>query len=106
MIAAYRKERLGRKALLAGVPELWEMVTAHEQECAYATLSQMVKANQWEGLAYRVRYDFQVRHLMVEKGKMDPGMLDFLFGMPLTVTLRRYGLSQRQIKALAAGETA
>lgn len=104
MVSAYRKDRLGRKDLLAGVTELWEMVAAHEQECAYAALSRMVKEKRWEEVAYRIRYDLQVRRLMAEKGKMDPGMLDFLFGMPLTVTLRRYGLSQQQINAMAAGK--
>jgi len=63
-----------------------------------------VEAKKWKELSYCVRYDFHVRHLMVEKGKMDVRMLDFLFGMPLTVTLRRYGLSQKQIGDLAAGE--
>ena len=65
----------------------------------------MVKENDSKALAYRIRYDFQVRRLMVDKGGTDARILDFLFGLPLTVTLQRYGLSPRQIREMTAGES-
>jgi hypothetical protein len=33
---------------------------------------------------------------VVEQGGMDPEMLDFLFGRPLTKTLPSYGITVRQ----------
>ncbi|ABW67309.1 YkgJ family cysteine cluster protein [Desulfosudis oleivorans] len=103
MAAIYQEDRLARKDLISGLSDLWEMVLAHEEVCAYARLSQSVKEKNWEAVAYCIRYDFQVRRLMVEKGNMDDRLFDFLFGMPLTVTLQRYGLSPQQIRNMVEG---
>lgn len=101
MAAVYQADRLERKDLVSGLPDLWEMVLAHEEVCAYARLAQSAKEKNWDTVAYSIRYDFQVRRLMAEKGEMDIRLFDFLFGMPLTVTLQRYGLSPQQIRDMA-----
>ena len=47
-------------------------------------------------LLYLVRYDLHLRQLVVEKGGLDSDMLDFLFGCPLTETLKSLGIKIRQ----------
>ena len=43
-----------------------------------------------------IQYDAEFRKLVVAKGNLDPAMLDFLFGRPLTETLPNYGIKVRQ----------
>ena len=43
-----------------------------------------------------IRYDAEIRKLVVARGGLDPEMLDFLFGRPLTKTLENYGIKIRQ----------
>jgi hypothetical protein len=40
-----------------------------------------------------VRYDLSLREVLVEKGKVTPDQLDFLFGRPLTRTLPPFGVT-------------
>ena len=40
-----------------------------------------------------IRYDTQIRNLVVKKGGMDSEILDFLFGRPLTVTIKSFGFT-------------
>ena len=37
-------------------------------------------------------YDDSIRELVVQKGKMDPENLNFLFGRPVEVTIKMFGL--------------
>jgi hypothetical protein len=43
-----------------------------------------------------IRYDTEIRKLVVADGGMDPEMLDFLFGRPLTETLQNFGIKVGQ----------
>ena len=99
----YDKDRLTRKDLLEKVPWLWELVEDHQQRCSYglvlplaAEVRDKARAEALEELLYLVRYDLHLRQLVVEKGGVDAGMLDFLFGGPLTETLKSLGVKIRQ----------
>ncbi|RTZ99493.1 MAG: YkgJ family cysteine cluster protein [Deltaproteobacteria bacterium] len=93
----YAKDRLKRQDLLGTISGLWEVVQAHEQRCAYRDIEKLA-ARLKEGahtdaraeLNEMVAYDRHLRSLTVEKSGIDPAMLDFLFGRPLSETLPGY----------------
>ncbi|RLC30275.1 MAG: hypothetical protein DRH32_06005 [Deltaproteobacteria bacterium] len=93
----YSRNRLSRKDLLSGMPGMWDLVKAHHQECSYTAVGKMVKKGDMKGLSYLVRYDLHFRNLALEKGRLDRAVLDFLFGLPLVVTIRRYGIDPQQL---------
>ena len=43
-----------------------------------------------------IRYDAEIRNLVISRGGLDADMLDFLFGRPLTQTLGNYGIKIQQ----------
>jgi len=96
----YSKERLTRRDLLATVAGLWELVEDHEQRCSYAQLGEWVRAGilendvfeQEEAILETLRYDAHVRQLAVEKGGLDAELLAFVFGRPLSETIRMFGV--------------
>jgi Fe-S-cluster containining protein len=102
--AIYDRQRLTRRDLLAGVPQLWELVEEHEKKCGYevlAGLSAQVKAEgdrqaAADRLVEMVGYDAHLRALIREKGQPDPALLEFLFGRPLADTLPGFGLQVRE----------
>jgi Fe-S-cluster containining protein len=94
----YQTERLRRKDLLKDIQGLWPLIEDHEQRCSYRKLALAVK--DLEGsfqkaaisrIMEMVRYDIEIRKLVVEKGNIESGMTDFLFGRPLTKTIVMYG---------------
>jgi len=97
--ALYDQGRLTRKDLLDSVPELWDLVEAHEQKCNYPDLANLAARLREEQdrsatdkLVKMVSYDAHLRALIIEKGRPDPSLLDFLFGRPLSDTLPGFGL--------------
>ncbi|MEN8243369.1 MAG: YkgJ family cysteine cluster protein [Thermodesulfobacteriota bacterium] len=100
--AMYDKNRLTRRELLANIAGLWDLVEAHEQQCSYAGLKQCLEdlGSSSERAAIQaaitmVRYDQEVRRLVVSRGGMAPDMTDFLFGRPLEKTMEMFGYKVR-----------
>lgn len=93
----YSKNRLSRKDLLFDIEGLWELVNDHQARCSYETIKKMLQEQDRSKNAIQkeigqiIQYDTQIRHLVVTKGGMDSKILDFLFGRPLTVTLKSSG---------------
>jgi Fe-S-cluster containining protein len=89
----YARNRLTRQDLLGSVSGLWDVVQTHEQRCAYRKIEQWVsKIDQGDqtaraALNEMIAYDRHLRSLTVEKSGIDPALLDFLFGRPLSETL-------------------
>jgi hypothetical protein len=90
----YEKNRLTRKDLLVQIKGIWELVEDHSVKCSYETIRSLLletgrkKNNETSKMLNTIiNYEFQLRALTVEKGVMDPEMLDFLFGKPLSETL-------------------
>ncbi len=48
-------------------------------------------------IAGAVRYDRAIRQLVLENGNVEPEMIDFIFGRPLTVTLKSSGIDMDQL---------
>ena len=95
----YEKNRLTRKDLLSEVDGLWDLVEAQQKRCSYETIGQLVselkrtRSNAVAGqIIEMVEYDKQLRTLVVQNGRLDAEILEFLFGRPLGQTIRAFGL--------------
>jgi Fe-S-cluster containining protein len=84
------RECLTRRHLLEGVTGLWDLVAEHEVRCSCEKLAEMMAHFKKEGqkktekaIAEILNYDRHLRRLVVEKSRIDPEILDFLFGRPL-----------------------
>jgi Fe-S-cluster containining protein len=96
--SVYEKERLTRRDILAGIEGLWELVAGHEKQCSYDVINRafrdsdgVFKKQTQELIAGAIQYDKAIRQLVLENGNVTPDMIDFLFGRPLTVTLKSVG---------------
>ena len=101
--ALYSQKRLKREDLLADIEGLWDLIKDHQQRCNYDTILTLVKTidgdklgNARHKLAELIQFDNEIRKLVVSRGGLDADMLDFLFGRPLSQTLRNFGLSVLQ----------
>ena len=97
--AVYRTRRLTRAELLADSPTLRELIEAHEQHCSYSRLRALVddgydgeRLKQEAAILEIMRFDAHYRRLTVTRGNMDPRTLAFLFGRPLDVTIKMFGV--------------
>ncbi|MGA8019046.1 MAG: YkgJ family cysteine cluster protein [Desulfobacterales bacterium] len=84
------RECLTRRHLLEGVAGLWDLVAEHEARCSCEKLTEMMAHFKKErqkrtekAIAEILNYDRHLRRLVVEKSRIDPEILDFLFGRPL-----------------------
>jgi Fe-S-cluster containining protein len=100
---AHKDEHLTRQHLLTGMAGLWDVIVDHEERCAYAKIKHWVaqlEGNQhqvmMQNIIEAVRYDKAIRNLIVEKGNLDPGMTDFLFGRSLVQTMPMFGIHVRK----------
>jgi hypothetical protein len=99
----YNKNRLIRRDLLSEIAGLWDLVIDHERQCSYAGLKQSLNDldGRFEQTAIKtaismVRYDREVRRLVVSRGGVEPDMTDFLFGRPLEQTIETFGYGVRE----------
>ena len=105
----YGHDRITRTDLLKAVaaPEEWTgLFPAYEETCSYARIAPLAKLvlpplnpgspaekEATEALLETVRFDISFRKLCVERGGIDPHLLPFLLGRPLSETLIMFGLS-------------
>ena len=75
------------------------MIKEHQACCDYKKIQPLIKDivgsknnNARRKLLEIIRYDAEIRKLVVARGGLDPEMLNFLFGRPLTKTLENYGI--------------
>lgn len=92
----FGKNLLTRKDVIGTVEGLWDLVTEHELRCSYKTIGKLInkkgkikKGLLSEEVSELVEYDKIIRELVVKKGELDPDLLDFLFGRPLSETLKQ-----------------
>ena len=96
----YKHNRLSRKDLL--LPEkawLWDLAAEHQRRCDYYQVAKLAKnwlKNQKQiyakALMAIIRYDASLRYTFCNEGKMAPEILDFIFGQPLSLTIKRFGI--------------
>lgn len=94
----YSKSRLTRKDLISAVDGLWDLIDDHQTRCSYEKINKFVKAldgdkrdDTLQGILDILHYDEQIRKLVVQKGGLGPGTVDFLFGRPIIETIKMYG---------------
>ncbi len=94
--AAYAQRRLSRRDLLAGIDGLWDLIETHQRRCDHGRIRRLMAEPAAAGAADRrreleeiIRYDEELRRLVVARGGLQADMTDFLFGRPLRQTLNR-----------------
>jgi Fe-S-cluster containining protein len=94
----YAKNRLTRKDLVAEIKGLWELIEDHQRRCDYIKINKLVRAlrGSQKSSAHRqlveiIKYDGELRKLVVSQGGLDVEILDFLFGRPLIKTIENFG---------------
>ena len=95
----YANNRLTRKDLIAAIEGLWDLIEDHMVRCDYQKIQKLIKAmggknrnKARQELLEIIHYDAEIRKLVVSNGGLEPEMLDFLFGRPLSQTLKNYGV--------------
>jgi hypothetical protein len=83
-----------------GISGLWDWIETHERQCSYRKLTALVEDGSEDNrlkhekdILEIIRYDRHVRELTVEEGRMNEQMLDFLFGRPLTDTIKMFDIA-------------
>jgi len=96
---AMEKPYLQRRDLLGIHDGLLKLITSHDQRCGYDTLKAAVRQVEGsdpdkgvERVLDLLQYDDFMRPFLIEKLRISPDTMDFLFGRPLTETIRRFGL--------------
>ena len=100
----YSQERLTRKDLLSKVEGLWSLIDDHQKHCSYDKLKELVhelkERNNDEALKETIdiiKYDHNLRTVIVEKSGIDSLITDFLFGRPLIETIKMFDLKVQTI---------
>lgn len=95
----YAKDRLTRKDLISGIEGLWDLVEGHQKQCGYDVLTLFVDAlnthkkdDALKGILEIIEHDIKIRELVVGKAGLESDLTDFLFGRPITETIKMYGL--------------
>ena len=96
----YGRDLLSRKDLLEGMEGIWDLVSDHHRRCSYEHARRLIKLinsdNSEEArreLLQMIQYDTEIRRLVAERGGPGAEMLEFLFGRPMSVTLKAEGLN-------------
>ncbi|MCJ8502805.1 YkgJ family cysteine cluster protein [Desulfatitalea alkaliphila] len=93
----YNQNRLTRAHLLQRIPHLADLVAEHQNKCDphhITTLIQTLKTTPTDTQARHTlnqitRFDHHLRQLTIEKTNLDPELLDFFFGTPLSAIINR-----------------
>ena len=102
----YAQNRLTRHAVLGKIAWLTDLVQTHEAECSFDRIQDLINNREagdpsaTSGLIEMMNYDFHLRNIVTEKGKITPEMHDFLFGRPLSEIIRfQFGVKVEKLKS-------
>jgi Fe-S-cluster containining protein len=99
--ALYHCRRLERRHLLVKAAGIWELVQEHQRRCDYelvAELAAEAKQNfssaeeSHDNLLELVRFDESLRQVTLERAGLNPELLHFLYGRPLSFTIQMFKL--------------
>lgn len=95
----YAKNRLTRKDLISSIEGLWDLVEGHQKQCGYDLLTLFIDAlntdkkdDALKGILEIIEHDIKIRELVVQEAGLESDLTDFLFGRPITETIKMYGL--------------
>jgi hypothetical protein len=104
IIQIYDQRRLVRKKLLNAIPWVSELIETHEARCAFEEIHRLVLLREKgdplgsEGLQAIIHDDAHFRYMLIQKGNINPDMIDFLLGRPLSETIPlQYGIKLKQM---------
>ncbi|MBF0117535.1 MAG: YkgJ family cysteine cluster protein [Desulfobacterales bacterium] len=87
----YAKERITRNDLIPNKNTFWNLINIHEQTCSYDKIKNLLTHH--ESIIKLVKYDMNLRGLVLEKSGIDVDSLDFYFGRPLFQTIKSFGFN-------------
>lgn len=92
---------LARKDVFGEAGGLLELVTEHDRRCSFVKIRKLIDEQKDREekilsaeLTELIEYDKIMREIVVKKGQLDPELLDFLFGRPLSVVINNFLLYQ------------
>lgn len=101
----YSKNRLTRQDLISSIERLWELIVDHQERCSYDLLKFFIdslntdkKDESLKGILEIIKYDMNIRELVVQKAGLQSDLTEFLFGRPITDTIKIYGLNIKKEK--------
>jgi Fe-S-cluster containining protein len=89
---------LSRRDLLAAVPEVWELIAAHQERCSYDRVKKALEglaAGQEEAaepLFDALHFDLHLRQMLLNDWDLSTAATEFLLGRPLPEFLKAHGL--------------
>jgi Fe-S-cluster containining protein len=88
-------EFLSRRDLLAGVPEVWELIQAHEERCALDIVVRSLEDPEAAGdlLFEALHFDHYLRQMLTGEWGLSAAAAEFLLGRPLPEFLKGLGLT-------------
>jgi hypothetical protein len=106
----YAIDRLTREDLISDIAGLWELVVEHQERCDVERIRRLRMtedgpraARRSRELAEIIRYDTELRNLVVARAGLEAGMTDFLFGRPLQQVLSALERAARGPVAVPSG---
>jgi Fe-S-cluster containining protein len=90
---------LSRRALLAGVPEVWDLIRAHQERCDYGKVVRALEAlaagqeDAAEPLFDALHFDHYLRQMLLKDWELTPAATELLLGRPLPKFLKTQGLT-------------
>ncbi|SPD73858.1 conserved hypothetical protein [uncultured Desulfobacterium sp.] len=93
----FNGQRLNRKDIISD-NILLDLIREHENRCGYNVLEKLAMSIEADGekavqgIMGIIRFDHQLRPLVSERLKIAPEEMAFVFGRPLTETIRMFGL--------------
>lgn len=93
------EELLTREALLVGVPEIREIIIAHQERCGLDRVFQALKDLETEpdaageALFDALHFDHYLRRTLQEEWELSPEATEFFLGRPLTRFLKDHGIT-------------
>jgi Fe-S-cluster containining protein len=91
-------ELLSRRELLGGVPQVWDLISAHQERCAYDLVARALSdlgAGQVEAgddLFEALHFDHYLRQMLLSDWGLTEAATELLLGRPLTEFLKDHGL--------------
>jgi len=90
---------LSRRDLLAAVPEVWDLICAHQERCDCAKVLQTLAAldagqeEAAESLFEALHFDHYLRQMLLGDWELSPAAIELLLGRPLAEFLKGHGLA-------------
>ena len=93
----YAEPRATRRDLITN-PNLLKVIEAHERRCGISEMERWIRRIDHRGetaiapILKMLRFDHDLREMMPERLRMDPGELDLILGRPLRHIIEGFGL--------------